>query len=97
MVPKAIVAKKVIQDGSITEGGGNVFADLGFPQREAEDLHKRSHMMIALHTFVDKRGLTQAEAATHLNVTQQRISDLLRGKINRFSLDALKEMASDLD
>lgn len=49
-------------------------------------------MMIALRRFIEREGLTQAEAAKRLNVTQPRISDLTRGKINRFSLDTLVNM-----
>ena len=43
-----MVEMKVIQDGTITEGSGNVFADLGFSSEEAEDLHERSQILIAI-------------------------------------------------
>ena len=55
----------------------------------------RSQLMTALRKFVEKEGLTQAEAARRLKVTQPRMSDLLRGKISRFSLDTLVSMSSD--
>ena len=61
------MAKEMIQDGTITKGSSNVFADLGFPPEEADNLRRRSQIMIALRTFIEKRGLTQAEAATQLN------------------------------
>ena len=48
--------------------------------------------MIALRRFIQREGLTQAAAARRLKVTQPRISDLTRGKINRFSLDTLVNM-----
>lgn len=80
---------------TITKGSGNVFADLGFSPAEARNLHLRSRMMTALRKFIEKEGLTQAEAARRLKVSQPRISDLNRGKISRFSLDALVNMLAD--
>jgi len=52
-------------------------------------------LMIALTKFIEKQGLTQAEAAKRLRVTQPRISDLICGKISRFSLDTLVNMLAD--
>jgi predicted XRE-type DNA-binding protein len=69
-----------------------VFRDLGFPQKEAEHLRIRSDLMIGLSRLIEARGLTQAQAARLLGVTQPRISDLVRGKIDRFSVDSLIEM-----
>ena len=71
------------------ETGQNVFADLGFPQGEAENLRIRADMMSALIEFVRKNKLTQSRAAKALGVTQPRISDLIRGQIHRFSIDNL--------
>lgn len=48
--------------------------------------------MIELSKLIDSRGFTQAEAAKYFGVTQPRISDLKRGKIDRFSIDSLVEM-----
>ena len=67
----------------------NVFADLGFPDGEAENLRIRADMMSALIEFVRKNKLTQARAAKLLGITQPRISDLIRGQIHRFSIDNL--------
>ena len=78
-----------------TEGRENVFSDLGFSSAEARNLRMRSQLMTALRKFVEKEGLTQAEAATRLKVTQPRVSDLMRGKISRFSLDTLVTMSGD--
>ncbi|MEX2262938.1 MAG: helix-turn-helix transcriptional regulator [Bryobacteraceae bacterium] len=86
---------KIVRDGNITKSSGNVFADLGFSSAEARNLRLRSQMMTALRKFVEKEGLTQAGAAKRLKVTQPRISDLKRGKITRFSLDALVNMLTD--
>lgn len=71
---------------------GNVFADLGFDAEEAQNLKVRSDLMIEIAKLIEARGLTQAEAAELLGVSQPRISDLVRGKIDRFSVDTLIEM-----
>ena len=55
----------------------------------------RSEMVTALCKFIETEGLTQADAAKRLKVSQPRISDLTRGKISRFSLDALVNMVTD--
>jgi predicted XRE-type DNA-binding protein len=76
----------------VTKNNGNVFLDLGFSPAEARNLRMRSQMMTALRRFIEKEGLTHAEAAKRLRVTQARISDPTRGKISRFSLDTLVNM-----
>ena len=52
-------------------------------------------MMAAPGKFIEKEGLSQADAASRLKVSQPRISDLMRGKISRFSLDTLVNMLTD--
>jgi len=71
---------------------GNVFKDLGFSEEEAENLKVRADLMIELTKLIEALGLTQAAAAELLGVTQPRVSDLMRGKIDRFSVDSLIEM-----
>ena len=71
---------------------GNVFTDLGFSAEEAQNLKIRSDLMIELSRLIEAQGLTQAAAAKLLGVTQPRVSDLVRGKIDRFSVDSLIEM-----
>ena len=71
---------------------GNVFRDLGFAGEEAENLKMRTDLMIQLSKLIDARRLTQAEAAELFGVTQPRVSDLVRGKIDRFSVDTLIAM-----
>ena len=61
---------------------------------EAENMKLRSALMMALEDHIQRRGWTQTEAARHLGVTQPRISDLCRGKINLFSLDMLVNMVA---
>ncbi len=71
---------------------GNVFKDLGFSDDEAENLKVRADLMIELTRLIEAQKLTQTAAAELLGVTQPRISDLVRGKIDRFSVDTLIEM-----
>jgi predicted XRE-type DNA-binding protein len=73
----------------ITPGSGNVFTDLGFPPEEAANLQLRSDLIIQLRKRLAALGETQAEWAAILGVSQPRVSDLLRGKIERFSVDTL--------
>jgi len=61
---------------------------------EAEHLRIRADLMLEVERIIEARGLTQAEAAKLLHVTQPRISDLIRGKLERFSIDTLVEMLS---
>ena len=70
-------------------GSGNVFADLGFPPDEAVNLQLRSDLMMRLRTRLETLRLTQAHAARVLGVSQPRVSDLTRGRIDRFSIDML--------
>ncbi len=80
----------------ITPSSGNVFRDLGFSREEAEHLLIRSDLMIAVQKALARRGLKQAEAAKILGVTQPRVSDLRRGRIDLFSTDALIDMLARL-
>jgi predicted XRE-type DNA-binding protein/phage-related protein len=76
----------------LTKSSGNVFEDLGFPPEEADNLKIRSDLMIHVINVIESRGLTQQEAADLLRVTQPRVSDLVRGKIDLFSIDMLVKM-----
>jgi predicted XRE-type DNA-binding protein len=77
---------------TIRRSSGNVFRDLGFNRCEAQHLLVRSDLMIRLEQLITARGLTQKAAAMLLGVSQPRISDLVRGRIDRFSADTLIEM-----
>ena len=62
--------------------------------QQAVSMRARSTLMMELENIIKQRGMTQADAATLFGVTQPRISDLMRGKINLFSLDCLIDMAA---
>lgn len=78
----------------ITKSSGNVFTDLGFGPEEAAILAMRADLMAQLRLTIERRNWTQAEAAKNLGVSQSRISDLMRGKWEKFSLDMLVTLAT---
>ena len=78
----------------VARSSGNVFRDLGFPPEEAQHLKIRSDLLIQLQKLIASRGLKQSETAKILRVTQPRVSDLLRGRIDLFSTDVLIDMLS---
>lgn len=61
---------------------------------QAENMKLRSALMMALKAEIERAGLSQSQAARLFGVTQPRVSDLIRGKIDLFSLDALVNMAA---
>jgi predicted XRE-type DNA-binding protein len=73
-----------------TRGSGNVFLDVGFPPDEAENLQLRAQLMSRIRDVA--RRTTQREAAKQFGVSQPRLNDVMRGKIGKFSLDALVNM-----
>ena len=85
--------KKVVR---VTSSTGNVFRDLGFSKEESEHLLVRADLLIQVQKTITSRRLTQTETAKLLRVTQPRVSDLLRGRIDLFSTDALIDMLARL-
>lgn len=76
----------------ITPADGNVFADLGFAPDEAAKLKIKAQLMIQLSEWIKKEHLKQEDAARLLQVSRPRISDVVRGKTNKFTIDALVDM-----
>jgi predicted XRE-type DNA-binding protein len=72
----------------------NVWDAIEDTPQSAASMRARSTLLMELSKIIQQRGMTQAEAAELFGVTQPRISDLMRGKINLFSLDMLMNMAS---
>jgi predicted XRE-type DNA-binding protein len=77
-----------------TQTTTDVFRDLAFDPEEAENLRIRAALMTELSEHIRRSGMTQSQAATALGVTQPRISDLVRGKIDVFSIDTLIALIS---
>ena len=87
-------AKPADPDAIITASSGNVFVDLGFAPGEAAVLALRADLMARLRLLVETEGWTQAEAASRFGIAQSRVSDLVRGKWEKFSLDMLITLAA---
>jgi len=84
--------KRTITRHRTTKSGGNIFADLGFPPLEAASLQVRAQLMAELIRIVRTRNLTQAAAAKLFGISQPRVSNLMRAKVDKFSSDALVQM-----
>ncbi len=78
----------------IIESSGNVFSDLGFSPEEATLLAMRAALMAHIRETITQNGWTQAQTAEHLDIGQSRVSDLVRGKYDKFSLDMLITLAT---
>ncbi|MFV1981140.1 MAG: helix-turn-helix domain-containing protein [Rhodothermia bacterium] len=77
-----------------TVSSGNVFADMGFEPDEAVNLKIRAGLMMKIAKHIKDNGLTQANAAELFGVSQPRVSNLVSGKIDLFSIDMLITMAT---
>jgi len=80
----------------VTPSTGNVFRDLGFRREEAEHLLVRADLLIQVQKLIASRHLKQKEAAALLRISQPRVSDLIRGRIDLFSTDMLIDMLARL-
>ena len=78
----------------IIKSKGNVFLDLGFSREEATVLAMRAELMARLRKLIADRGWTQHEAAKRFGIGQSRVSDLVQGKWDKFSLDMLITLAA---
>lgn len=77
---------------SIEKCQENIFEDLGFEPHEAANLKIRADLILYLQQYINKQGWTQQEAAKFFKETQPRISNLMNGDIDRFSIDKLVQM-----
>src|SRR5713226_5900330 len=73
----------------VTEGSGNIFRDLGFPNPEREQL--KAHLTLEIYRLIKKRGLTQAEAGEIMGIKQPHVSGLMRGQSGAFSVERLMD------
>jgi len=71
---------------------GSIFDDLGFDEAETENLKIRASLMRAIEKYISEHKLTQAAAALLMGVSQPRVSDLITGKIDKFTIDMLVNM-----
>ena len=79
---------------AVVNSSGNVFIDLGYSPDEAAILQMRADLMADLRKLIKAKKLTQAKAAESLGISQSRVSDLVRGKWERFNLEMLITLAT---
>lgn len=79
----------------VTRGSGNVFRDLGLA--DADVLQAKADLVFKISSIIEKRGLSQVEAAQILGVTQPKVSALLRGHLDGFSLKRIMRFLAALD
>jgi len=76
----------------ITPKGGNIFEELGFEPKEAVKLKIKAQLMCQISEWIKEKQLKQEEASNLLDVTRPRVSDVMRGKTAKFTIDALIDM-----
>lgn len=80
---------------AVHDSSGNVFVDMGMPDAEAR--LAKAELARAVRKILEDRGLKQAEAARLLGIAQPEVSDLVRGKLARFSMERLERFLNSLD
>ena len=86
--------KKGTKKIRVEEGSGNVFADLGFPNPEREQL--KAELTLRIYRLIKTRNLTQADAGKILGIKQPNVSALMRGRSGAFSVERLMEFLTAL-
>jgi predicted XRE-type DNA-binding protein len=79
-----------------SESYAGVWGAIADTPGRAANLRARAELMQKIAAFVKRQNWTQVEAASHCGVTRPRINDLLRGRVSRFSLDALVNISTAL-
>lgn len=82
-------------DLKVHDSSGNVFEDMGM--RDAEERLAKAELARLIRKEIRDRGLTQSEAATILGIQQPDVSDLVRGKLSRFSMTRLERFLNAFD
>ena len=76
----------------ITPETGNIFEDLGFDHQQAKKLKIKAQLMCEISEWIKAQHLNQEKASQLLHVTRPQVSDVLRGKPEKFTIDALIDM-----
>jgi predicted XRE-type DNA-binding protein len=84
----------------VTESSGNVFRDLGFPEKEAKDSLAKAKLVLVIHRMMKKAGWTQERTAEIIGMKQPRLSTMLRGDFRNISeaklLDCIMRLGCDV-
>jgi len=76
----------------VTPSGSNIFEELGFSEQDAAKLKIKAQLMCSISEWIKDEELKQEEASHVLHVTRPRVSDVMRGKASKFTIDALIDM-----
>lgn len=87
-------SKKIIE---AEKSSGNVFRDIGFSKAEADELMLKAKLLHEISTIIKTRKLKQTEAASILSIDQPKISALLNGRLEGFSIERLIRFLRALD
>ena len=79
-------------DNQIIESCGDVFKDFGFSPELSDKLAIKSYLMAEIESYIKKKGITHDHASKVMGVSRPRISDVMRGKIDKFTIEALVDM-----
>ena len=91
------VTKRTGNSEAVVCGDKNVFADLGFPAKEAAELKVKAELTLQIHQRIKELGLTQTRAAERLGLSQPDVSKLMGGRHSGFSVDRLLSLLNALE
>ena len=90
-----IVSSEEISMNSVTRGSGNIFRDLGLP--DSTNLEIKAGLVLRISRIIERRRLTQVQAARILGIDQPKVSMLLRGRYEGFSIERILRFLTALD
>ncbi|CCK79435.1 helix-turn-helix domain-containing protein [Desulfobacula toluolica] len=76
----------------VTESNGNVFKDIGFSREQSNKLATKSYLMMQIESLIKKKGMTHDQASKLMGVSRPCVSDVMRGRIDKFTIGALVDM-----
>lgn len=93
-MPKSIKSKKQKNKPDYEVSSGNIFFDLGFDPEEAINLSARAQLMIFIRGYINSNKLSQRQASAKFGIPQPRIAEIMKLKIDKFSVDQLLKYLS---
>jgi len=81
----------------VTRGSCNVFADRGFPDKQAADLKAKAQLTLQIHQRITELGMTQVRVAERLGLSQPDVSKLMAGRHSGFSMERMLSLLNALE
>ena len=85
-------SKKAVEKSSkvkLEKSSGNIFKDLGFSDEEAASMHTRGQLAIEIKKIIEAHGWSQREAAKEMGIAQPRVAEIIKMRIEHFTIDTL--------